>query len=212
MIIRALFTILITLTITACAQTKVPNSLSKYEKSVEFVELIITDKFIKDALQQSFSEYKQENEAAAIRLSDQAIEEINSLLTREMIKNRGVLVAKIATIFTEEFTNAEIVALYSIRNIGALIAAQKKTNQKNTGLYGKLTPAEAKVLSDPKNIKTFATLLPKFNALKTKMENTGKEFSKEIISRIFPKFQEIMDRNELLIGAFLFSPKEIAHV
>ncbi len=205
MIVRAVITILIALTMTACAQTKHPGSLSKYEKSVEFVESIITDQSIEDALHEAFLEYKENNSTALLQLPDEALEEINALLTREMINNRVGLISKIAILFTAEFTDDEIVALHSIKDIKLLMAAQKKLQQNsdNNDHKSKLTRAEMDVISNLKNIEAFTTILPKFDALETKIEDTGKAFSEKIIITIFPELLKIIVKYEPLVSASL---------
>ena len=51
MIVRTFILLLVAFTLAACAQTNQRGSLSKYEKSVAFVENIITDSSIEKGLQ-----------------------------------------------------------------------------------------------------------------------------------------------------------------
>ncbi len=201
-----LVTILITV-LSACAQTRPSTSLNKHEKSVEFVEMIFTDKFIKEALLESFLQYKAENEVAAVRLPDKALEEINTLITAEMIKNRTSLINKIAAIFTTEFTNDEIIALHSIKDIELLQKAHAKLS-KNKGPAG-LTRQEIDALASIKNPESFITAIPKLERLERRIEATGEEFAAEILPNILPRLLIILEENEPLLGAFLFTTKPV---
>ncbi|WP_085908581.1 hypothetical protein [Kiloniella majae] len=203
MILRPLLAIILIVGLSACAQTRPSASLNKHEKSVEFVKMIFTDKFIKDALLESFLEYKAENEVAAVRLPDKALEEINTLITEEMIKNRASLINKIAIIFTEEFTNDEIIALHSIKDLELLQNAHAKL-LKNKGTAG-LTRQEIDALANIKNPESFITALPKLEKLESRIEATGEEFAAEILPNILPQLLIILEENEPLLGAFLFT-------
>ncbi|MEH6632793.1 MAG: hypothetical protein V7776_18395 [Halopseudomonas aestusnigri] len=206
MIVRTFVFFLMAFTLAACAQTKHRGSLSKYEKSVEFVESIITDASIEDGLYQALIEYKKENETASKRLSNEALDEINVLLTREMINNRIRLISKIAILLTAEFTDNEIVTLHSIKDIEALKSAHKKIKQNsgNTNVGSYLTQAEIKAIKSLKNVENFETLLPKFRSLEPKIKETGKEFSDEIIINVFPELLKIIIKYEPLVSASLF--------
>ncbi len=205
MILRLFLVIVFITGLSACAQTRSVATLNKHDKSVEFVEMIFTDKFIKEALLESFLQYKAENEAAAIRIPDKALEEINTLITEEMIKNRASLINKIAAIFTAEFTNAEIIALHSIKDIELLQKAHAKLS-RDKGTAG-LTPQEIEALANIKNPESFITALPKLERLEKRIEATGEEFAAEILPNILPRLLIILEENEPLIGAFFFENK-----
>ncbi|WP_162200153.1 hypothetical protein [Kiloniella spongiae] len=150
---------------------------------------------------ESFLEYKAENEVASVRLPDKALEEINTLLTEEMIKNRASLINKIAAIFTAEFTNDEIIALHSIKDIELLQNAHAKLS-KNKG-SASLTRQEIDALANIKNPDAFITALPKLEKLERQIEATGEEFAVEILPNILPRLLIILEENEPLLGAFL---------
>lgn len=206
MIVRTFILLLITFTLTACAQTKHRVSLSKYEKSVEFVESIITDASIEDGLYKALIKYKKENATAPKRLSDEALDEINVLLAREMINNRIRLISKIAILLTAELTDNEIVALHSIKDIQTLKNAQNKIKQNlsSTNVRANLTQAEINAIKSLKNVDDLVTLLPKFQALEPKIKETSREFSEEIIIKIFPELLKIIIKYEPLVSASLF--------
>lgn len=206
MILRLFLVIVFITGLSACAQTRSVATLNKHDKSVEFVEMIFTDEFIKESLLESFLQYKAENEAAAIRIPDKALEEINTLITEEMIKNRASLIDKIATIFTEELTNDEIIALHSIKDIKLFQNAHAKLAKNNGSLSG-LTRQEIDAIANIKKPESFITALPKLENLEKRMKATGEEFAVEILPKILPKLLIIMQENEPLIGAFLFSPQ-----
>ncbi|MFD2207760.1 hypothetical protein [Kiloniella antarctica] len=155
MIVRSFILLLVAFTLAACTQTNHRGSLSKYEKSVEFVENIITDSFIKKGLQEALAEYKEENTTASQPLSDKALDEINILLTREMLNKRVRLISKIAILITAEFTDDEIITLHSMKDFNALKTAQQKiiSNPGDHNLFSKLTQTEIEAITDIKNAK-----------------------------------------------------------
>ncbi|WP_421780878.1 hypothetical protein [Kiloniella litopenaei] len=203
MILRLFIAIILITGLSACAQTKPVTSLNKHDRSVEFVEMIFTDEFIKESVLESFLEYKAKNEVAAMRIPDKALEEINALITEEMIKNRASLINKIATIFAEELTNDEIIALHSIKDITLLQKAHAKL-VKNNGSISGLTRQEINAIANIKKPESFITAIPKLEKLENRMQVTGEEFAAEILPKILPKLLIIILENEPLIGAFHF--------
>ena len=203
MILRLFLVIVFITGLSACAQTRSVATLNKHDKSVEFVEMIFTDEFVKKSVLESFLEYKAENKVAALRIPDKALEEINTLITEEIIKNRTSLINKIATIFTEELTNDEIIALHSIKDIKLFQNAHAKLAKNNGTLTG-LTRQEIDILSNIKKPESFLTAIPKLEKLENRMKATGEEFAKEILPKILPKLLIIFLENEPLISAFHF--------
>ncbi|MCZ4280330.1 hypothetical protein O4H49_06055 [Kiloniella laminariae] len=203
MLVRLLAFMFLLFAVSGCAQTGKTIHQNKYEKSLVLIERIITPAFIDTALAQSMDDYRKEYKFSTERLSDETLDKLTAVLSREINKTRRDLVVQLATVFTQEFTTAEINALYSIEDFDLLSRALSKLqeHENSADAFKHLTPEELKALLSLKDPKALAGAAEKIDKVVARADKISNDYVQDIIVRSLPEIFQILQDNETLVGA-----------
>ncbi|WP_020593512.1 hypothetical protein [Kiloniella laminariae] len=203
MSVRFFAFVFLLLAVSGCAQTGKTVQQNKYEKSLVLIERIITPGFIDTALAQSMENYRKEYSFSSERLSDETLDKLTAVLSREIHKTRRDLVVQLATVFTQEFTTAEINALHSIEDFDLLgrALAKLQEHENSADAFAHLTPEEYDALLSLKDPKALADAAGKVDKIIARADKISNDYVQDILLRSLPEIFQILQDNETLVGA-----------